>query len=172
MFSGKSTELIRLINRYHSIGKKVLVVNHSMDNRYSDNPVVVSHSGTEIPGVKVKHLMDLKTMNLEQPDVIAIDEAQFFDDLKERVMYFVEELEITVIVAGLSSDYQRNPFGHVLDLIPLCDKVWMAAAYCSRCKDGTKAIFTKRITDEEEQTIVGDDKKYMAVCRSCYISSP
>ena len=33
MFSGKSTELIRRIRRFQSIGKRVMVVNHTLDNR-------------------------------------------------------------------------------------------------------------------------------------------
>ena len=170
MFSGKSTELIRLVNRYHSIGKKVLVVNHCIDDRYSDKAYIVSHSGQQIPGIKVQKLKDLSVS--PQPEVIAIDEAQFFPDLLEQVLYFVEELEITVIVAGLSGDYQRNAFGNILELVPKCDKLWMANAYCSQCKDGTKASFTKRLGQEKGQTLVGGDTKYAAVCRKCYINIP
>ncbi len=168
MFSGKSTELIRLVNRYHSIGKKVLVVNHVADDRYTEESSVMSHSGQKITCLKVKHLAELE--HSEQPEVIAIDEAQFFDDLIEQVMHFVEDLEITVIVAGLSGDYQRNPFGNILQLIPKCDRLIYTQAYCSSCKDGTHASFTKRITDEKGQKVVGDEKKYAAVCRKCYIN--
>jgi len=172
MFSGKSTELIRLVRRSRIIGKKVIVVNHRMDNRYSDKESVVSHGGHDVPGIKVSKLSDLKNLHLEQPDIIAIDEAQFFEDLTEQVMHFVEDLGIKVIVAGLSGDYQRKPFGSILELVPKCDHLVFTQAYCSSCNDGTHASFTKRLVQEDGQTLVGDKTKYAAVCRECYINSP
>jgi thymidine kinase len=172
MFSGKSTELIRLVRRSRIIGKKVMVVNHRMDNRYSEEESVVSHAGQDIPSVKVNKLSELEGIGLEQPDIIAIDEAQFFEDLTEQVMHFVEDLGIKVIVAGLSGDYQRNPFGNILELVPKCDHLVFTHAYCSSCNDGTHAAFTKRLVQEEGQTLVGDKTKYAAVCRECYINSP
>jgi thymidine kinase len=53
-----------------------------------------------------------------------------------------------VFVAGLDGDFERKKFGAVLDLIPLCDKVTKLASLCSFCRDGTPAIFSKRLTDE------------------------
>jgi thymidine kinase len=38
---------------------------------------------------------------------------------------------------------------------------------CSLCKNGTPGIFSKRITCEKEQTVVGSDN-YIPVCRNCY----
>ena len=172
MFSGKSTELIRMVRRSRIIGKKVMVVNHRMDNRYTDKETVVSHSGHNVPGIKVNKLSELEKLDLEQPDIIAIDEAQFFDDLTEQVMHFVEDLGISVIVAGLSGDYQRKPFGSILELVPKCDNLVFTQAYCSSCNDGTHASFTKRLVQEDGQTLVGDKTKYAAMRRECYINSP
>ncbi len=168
MFSGKSTELIRMVRRFRIIGKDVMVVNHLIDNRYSDKDDVVSHSGQGISGIKVSKLSELDLT--KKPEVIAIDEAQFFEDLTEKVMHFVEDLGINVIVAGLSGDYQRKPFGRILELVPKCDHMVFTQAYCSSCNDGTHAVFTKRLVDEGGQTLVGDNTKYTAVCRKCYIN--
>ena len=55
----------------------------------------------------------------------------------------------------------------MLDLIPYCDKVIKLTALCSICKDGTVAIFSHRITEEKEQTIIGSDN-YIPVCRTCH----
>ena len=41
-------------------------------------------------------------------------------------------------------------------------------AYCSICKDGTLGIFSKRISENNEQILVGSDKDYIAVCRKCF----
>ena len=168
MFSGKSTELIRMVRRYRIIGKNVMVINHAIDNRYSDQPDVVSHSGHKISGVKVDKLSEVTFEN--RPDVIAIDEAQFFNDLNGQVMNFVENMGIDVIVAGLSGDYQRKAFGNILDLVPKCDHLVFMNAFCSSCKDGTHATFTMRLSDQEGQTLVGDDQQYRPVCRKCYIN--
>jgi len=38
---------------------------------------------------------------------------------------------------------------------------------CSLCKNGIPGIFSKRLTQEKEQTVVGSDI-YIPVCRNCY----
>ena len=72
-----------------------------------------------------------------------------------------------VYVCGLDGDFERKKFGQILDLIPLCDTVTKLTSLCSLCKNGTKGIFSKRITSETEQTVVGSDN-YIPVCRNCY----
>ena len=41
MYSGKSTELIRRCGRYKAIGKKILMINHSLDIRIGNS--VMTH---------------------------------------------------------------------------------------------------------------------------------
>jgi thymidine kinase len=74
-----------------------------------------------------------------------------------------------VYLCGLDGDFKRHKFGQILDLIPLCDKITKLTSLCSLCKNGTPGIFTKRITDEETQIVVGVDN-YIPVCRICYES--
>ena len=73
----------------------------------------------------------------------------------------------SVYIYGLDGDYRREKFGKILDLIPLCNKVKKLTALCNICRDGTKAYFTKRITNETSQKLIGNDN-YIAVCRNCY----
>ena len=80
MFSGKSTELIRLVNRYKSIGKNILTINHSLDQRYSRN-MIVSHSGSKVAAMQTSIL----PAEIDEYDIIAIDEGQFFTDLVTKV---------------------------------------------------------------------------------------
>jgi thymidine kinase len=101
-------------------------------------------------------------------EVILINEGQFFPDLIEFVNKLLEN-EKKVYVCGLDGDFQRKKFGQMLDLIPLCDKVEKLTSLCSLCKNGTKGIFSMRLTHEKEQTIVGSEN-YIPVCRSCYES--
>ena len=43
-------------------------------------------------------------------------------------------------------------------------------ALCIKCKKN-EALFTHRLTNEKEQTVVGGSESYCALCRSCYNSS-
>ena len=168
MFSGKSTELIRRIRRFQSIGKKVCVINHNSDTRTTDK--VETHYGDTIKAIKYVHLMNF--INVGDAciyDVICIDEGQFFGDLCTSVMILVEVYGLHVIVAGLSGDYRREPFGDILKLILKAEDVMFCTAYCGICKDGTVAPFTKRISDGKDQVDVGASDKYIAVCRKCYL---
>lgn len=167
MFSGKSTELIRRINRFKSIGKTVVCINHKIDIR-SPKDVIKTHENDVLPALKTDKLMNIifypEFVNAE---VVAIDEAQFFDDLLEFVKY-AEKYNKSIIIAGLDGDYQRKPMGQILECIPLCDSVIKLKAYDMIDRDGSSGIFTKRITEDEGQVVVGDKDKYMAVSRKNY----
>ena len=88
------------------------------------------------------------------------------EDLEEFVKNMLN-LNKKIYVCGLDGDFERKKFGQILDLIPLCDKVTKLTSICSICKNGTPGIFSKRITYETEQTVVGSDN-YIPVCRNCY----
>ena len=103
-------------------------------------------------------------------EVILINEGQFFEDLYDVVIDMLR-FNKRVYVCGLDSDFERKKFGQILDLIPLCDKVNKLTSLCSQCKDGTPGIFSMRLTNETEQTIVGSDS-YIPVCRKCYENKP
>tara|TARA_B110000967_G_C18776990_1_gene506111 strand:- start:91 stop:630 length:540 start_codon:yes stop_codon:yes gene_type:complete len=168
MYSGKSSELLRRVSRYTSIGIRVCLINSSSDTR-TDNSVK-THSGKRVVAIKIDKLMKLITSGefLHSP-VIAIDEAHFFPDLLE----FVKEIEKhnkIIIVSGLDGDYRREPIGDILKLIPLCDDVVKLKALDMVDKDGSSAIFSKRIVESDEQILVGAQEAYIAVSRKNYLS--
>lgn len=166
MFAGKSCELIRRIRLLKVLNKKYIVIKPMIDTRY-DNESIVSHNLDREECIKLDLMNSIYSINIDNIDTIFIDEGQFFPDLKEVVIELVERYNKNVIVAGLITDFNRNKFGQILDLIPLCDKVTKLSSLCSICKDGTPGIFSKRISSEEEQTVVGSDN-YIPVCRMCY----
>ena len=106
---------------------------------------------------------------LYNTDIIGIDEAQFFDDLIQFVIY-IESLHKTVIIAGLDGDSDRKPFGQILNCIPLCDEVVKLTALDMISNDGTKAIFSKRLKTKEKVIAVGGKESYVAVSRENYFS--
>jgi thymidine kinase len=98
-------------------------------------------------------------------DIILINEGQFFPDLYESVCELVETHKKNVYVCGLDGDFKRNKFGKMLDLIPLCDNVTKLSATCVSCNKS--AIFSKRLSTEEQQVIIGSSN-YAPMCRGCY----
>ena len=80
----------------------------------------------------------------------------------------MEKYGKTIIISGLDGDSDRKPFGQILQCIPLCDEVVKLTAMDMVDKDGTPAIFTKRIVKKEGQVLVGATESYMAVSRKNY----
>jgi thymidine kinase len=172
MFSGKTSRLVEIYKQCKFCNIPVIVINHSCDNRYDDE-LLSTHDKIKIPCIKTNNLFEFwhkyyldNDNDIRKAEVILINEGQFFTDLYEVVDDMLKEGK-KVYVCGLDGDFKRHKFGQILDLIPLCDKVTKLTSLCSICKNGTPGIFSKRITTEKEQTIVGSDN-YIPVCRKCY----
>jgi len=168
MFSGKSTELIRRINREKSINKSIIVINYADDNRYCSKSVV-THDQTKINSLKLRNLSDFNINLVNQYDSFFIDEAQFFPDLYEFVKDLVDNYSKHVVVSGLDGDASRNSFGDTIKLIPICDTVDKLQAYCSTCNNGTYGPFSKKITNDKSIIDIGCLGKYIPVCRAHYL---
>ena len=168
MYSGKTSEIIREYERRTSIGMKALVVNYLGDNRYGDDDYLYSHSGLKIPCIRVEKLSDITSDQLKNVHTILINEGQFFSDLDKYVREMLEKYKKEIIVSGLDGDFKRKKFGQLLDIIPLANDVHKVKALCSICKNGTEALFTKRLSKEKEQLVIGGDDKYIPVCRRHY----
>ena len=107
MFSGKTSELIRRLKRYKVLGKRISVITSSKDTR-SEKEVIHSHDGVDFECLKVSEIADtLLDENFCESDVVAVDEAQFFDNLKGFVQMCLF-LKKTVILAGLDADFKRH----------------------------------------------------------------
>ena len=159
MFSGKTTELLRIAKRLSSINLKVLLLNYYEDTRYSTTEMS-THDKESLPCVFVK---DLEEINYDNYDIICINEAQFFNNLVDFCKKAVNKSK-TLYVCGLDGDYKQERFGEILDLIPLCDTINKLHAFCAVCKNGTAANFTKRLTSENSQKLIGTEQ-YIPVCR-------
>ena len=168
MFSGKSTEVIRLARKYKSINKNVLIINHSTDTRYG-NGIISSHDQEKLNAVALSEITDIiNTPDYTDADVIIIEEAQFFNDLFDFVIKSADFDKKHLIVSGLDGDFKREKFGDILKLIPHADKVTKLNGFCGICKDGTPAIFTKRLSSSTDKTLVGGSDIYLPVCRYHY----
>lgn len=184
MYASKTTRLVEIYKQCEFCNISVAVINHSIDNRYDDE-LMSTHDKIKIPCIKTERLFDVWSdsenllddnlnasprfkdkLKVTMSNVILINEGQFFPDLEEFVKYVLKKGK-QVYVCGLDGDFERKKFGQIIDLIPLCDKVHKLTSLCSLCKNGTKGIFSMRLTNEKEQTVVGSEN-YVPVCRACY----
>lgn len=163
MFSGKTSELMKFAKNAKAIDLRVLVINHTFDTRCADN-LIRTHDGVEFDAKKASHLSDV---NIDNYDVICIDEAQFFGDLKKFILEN-EMRDVKVYISGLDGDFERKPFGQILEIIPLCENVRKLNAMCCVSKDGTPAAFTKRIVDGRSTIQIGGAGDYISVSRKHY----
>lgn len=186
MYASKTTRLVEIYKQCKFCNISVAVINHDIDNRYDDD-LLSTHDKIKIPCIKTHKLTDIwldKSIPHEESvhyiprindklkiaisNVILINEGQFFPDLFDIVNCMLD-CGKQVYICGLDGDFERKKFGQILDLIPLCDKVVKLTSLCSKCKNGTPGIFSMRLTNEIEQTLVGSEN-YIPVCRSCYMS--
>ena len=180
MFSSKTTELYRNASRCKAAGLNVLSITHALDTRSFGTHAGEDHYENTI---KLPQLRDIFSLPQYQTcEVIIVDEAQFFNDLKDTVIHMVDMDHKQLVVAGLDGDFQRNKFGQILDLIPVADKCMKLSAICKDCLQEQRiqdrngmlhnlppATFTKRIIAQNADNIViGGSESYKAVCRKHY----
>lgn len=175
MFSGKTSKLVEVFKQYSFCNIEVLVVNHSDDIRYSAN-TMNTHDQISLKCIQTKTIRKIIDENIDKftekkPLAVLINEGQFFDDLYSCVYEMVEQHKAHVYVAGLDGDFKREKFGQMLDLIPICNKVYKLHSLCVSCKDGTKAIFSHRKSESIEQKIIGTNELYIPLCRQCYYNA-
>ena len=164
MFSGKTEELIRRVRRAKIAHQKIEIFKPSIDVRYSDTDVV-SHNKLAQPAVAVDNSYSILLMS-QGLDVVAIDEAQFFDQGIVDVCNKLANQGIRVIVAGLDMDYLGNPCGPMPQLLAISDSIYKTRAICVRC--GHLANYSYRTVKGEQQVMLGEMHEYEPLCRNCY----
>lgn len=164
MFSGKTEELIRRLKRAQFANQKLLLFKPKIDDRYHEENVV-SHQGSSLSATVIGHSSEiLKVWTNEK--VVAVDEAQFFDEGITEVCNALAKKGVRVILAGLDMDYKGVPFGPMPALLAIAEYVTKVHAICVSC--GNLAQFSHRTVTETGQVLVGAVEKYQPLCRSCY----
>ena len=167
MFSGKTEELIRRLRRAEFANQQLILFKPKIDNRYSKNNVV-SHSGNEFEAVLIENSSEI-IGHIDQHMVVAIDEAQFFDDGIVGVCELLSAKGIRVVLAGLDMDYTGKPFGPMPNLLAVAEYVTKVHAICVSC--GNLAQFSNRTVSETSQVLVGAVEKYRPLCRACFTNT-
>jgi thymidine kinase len=171
MFSGKTEELIRRLRRAQIAKQKVQVFKPAIDTRYADREVT-SHNGLQIEAIPVKGTDELRNRIASDTTVVAIDEAQFFDDAVIQLCTKLADEGLRVIVAGLDLDFRGEPFGPMPALMAQAEQVDKLQAICVKCSG--PASRTQRLIDGEPAAfddpviLVGASEVYEARCRGCH----
>src|SRR5450759_4276026 len=128
MFSGKTEELIRRLRRAQFAGLKVEIFKPSLDKRYSETRVV-SHDEKSIVSTPVDNPSAILLL-ASDVDVVAIDEAQFFDSSIVNVCNELADSGIRVLIAGLDMDFMGKPFGPMPALLAIAEYITKVHAIC------------------------------------------
>lgn len=177
MFSGKTSEFIRLIDRKRIAGKKCLIIKHSIDNRFdnittcSDNSNhITTHSEIRYHKCDIINLSEIANqcvINIiyQKYDVVGIEEGFFFKGIA-KFCNMLADKGIEIIVATLDSSYKQELFAEIGDLIATSEIVIKLNAVCMCCRK-RDASFTIRTIESNEEILVGGIDIYQSVCRKC-----
>ena len=164
MFSGKTQELIRRLKRLKVAKKKFIVFKPAIDIRYDKNKIV-SHNKDFINATAVNNIAEIKNL-ISDEEVIAIDEAQFFDETLISLCNDLANKGKRIIICGLDMDYLGVPFGIMPSLMAISDSITKLHAICSDCGDTANYSYRKSI--DQDRIVIGEKDEYKALCRVCF----
>jgi thymidine kinase len=171
MFSGKSEELIRRVNRALIARQRVQVFKAAIDDRF-DRTAIASHNGRKLEAIPVNDTGELDQLIEHEAQVVAIDECQFLDEQIVPLCLELADAGKRVILAGLDLDFRSVPFGFMPALLAQAEFVHKLTAIC-RC--GRAAARTQRLISDmpahfdDPVILVGAAESYEPRCRSCHV---
>jgi thymidine kinase len=171
MFSGKTEELIRRLRRALYARRSIQAFKHALDTR-SELTEIRTHNGVLHEALAVSTSEELLEKLDETTDLVAIEEAQFFDEGIVDVCRRLADAGYEVIAAGLDMDFRGRPFGPMPILLAEADEVVKLRAICARC--GRDASRSQRLIDghpapaSAPTILVGAQESYEARCRRCH----
>ena len=176
MFAGKTSEMLRLLNRHARAGKRCLVVKPRCDDRSlqasgelsrPESWVYTHDNPSAAPAREVQLLRDAQAEILEKFDVVGVDEGQFLPDLG-AVCDELAQRGVTVVVAALDGDFHRKPYASVVALLGKCESVCKLRAVCAKCKIRDASFTAKIDHSNPAHTVIGGEETYQARCRTCF----
>lgn len=181
MYSGKSVELIRQVNRYKIAGKRTIVFKYSADNRYSQTEAA-SYDGLTTWAIPAATAAEIESRVTPEHEVVVIDEIQFFDDATVALVLELVKRGLDVVVGGLNLDFRGEPFllaggtKSMADIMVRADTIHLLHAICTARVDGKicgdAATRTQRLRDGQPVSPtdplvqIGSTESYEARCRA------
>jgi thymidine kinase len=177
MFSGKTSELIRMVEREVYAKRKGAIFKIAFDKRYSATEVV-THNGLRYDAYTVASSKEgveriRAITESDGLDAIGVDEVNFFPVEIVGVLDHLADAK-RVIVCGLNLNFRAEPFPTTMELAARADRVRYLSAVCVVC--GQEATRTQRLIGgkpapkDSPTIVVGGKEMYEPRCRSCYVS--
>lgn len=173
MYSGKTTKLFEIYKYNNESKKKQLIFDYCFvkeDLLKTDN--LYNHNKDYLLCIKINSDL-LKNYDYNNYDIIHINEAQFFPNFKEIILSILDNYNIHIYCYGLDSDYKKNKFGEIIDLVPHCDNIIKLFGKCNNpnftCCN--KSLFSHRLDRNNKEKILltnSNDNNYVSLCRDCY----
>ena len=186
MFAGKTTELMRRIQRLVRGQKKCIVLKYAGDTRYTSDCKIMTHDQLGYDAIPIERLPDAFGISdvrdhelnliLDEVEVIGIDEGQFFPSLTEFCSYWCSTKGKTLIVSALNLDYRGKAWPVTSEVSMCAESVTLLTSVCGGC-GRQDAIHTgrRRRCDEKWEVSeisnpihVGGEDEYVALCRTCF----
>lgn len=179
MFSGKTTELVKILTGMSKTVKCALV-RSTIDTRNSISHLQFENTSSDFDTLFFSNAHDAITALVDERgadgyQAIGIDEAHFFGDGLRMLVEGLLARSKRIYVAGLTGDMHRKGFDNVLQLIPICDQVIFLHSICGMCSSskGAFSVLKKRDPGDEVNTefFIGGSENYLAVCRRCLLEN-
>ena len=164
MFSGKTTELIRLGKRYKIAGKKCIFLKYKNDARYCEGEKTLStHDKYSIQANPIDSLEERE--GFDEFDVILIDEGQFYKGLSDFCNYYADKGKV-VIVSALNGKSDRTPWEEISLLFPYVTRIRFLNSVCNQCTKSAQFSHFKK--GDKGEIVIGGEDLYEPLCRFCY----
>ena len=133
-----------------------------------------SRDGVSFSGVPFRYLEAAKALVLDKkPQVVFIEEVQFVPELAAFLDFLSDEC-ISVIMTGLSSRHDGEPWPVIRDIIHTCNVVQLTGI-CYLC-GSTNALYSQNVTGKSlgpshillDTVKQPDHDQFRPVCRSCF----
>lgn len=179
MDAGKTTILVQSAHNYESRGLSTLVLKPEIDDRETNEPVIVNRTGLSRPAVIIPrsatqedltHLL-LDAIREDPVSAVIIDESHFLTVDQIKWADFVSCVyDIPVLCYGLRTASTGEVFPSSAWLLGNAERLREVVTMCG-C--GSAASKVLRIVDGEpdfggDLIHVGGNETYTSVCRKCY----
>jgi len=143
MFAKKTLLMLHDVSAAEATGRTAIVFKPSIDDRYATDVVRSrgggEHIATPIPVNNPEKIFEILT-GRHRPDLVAIDEIQFFDPTISEVVKTLAQSGIKIVFSGLNRDYRGNAFPTMEKVMPLATNLTVVEAKCMFSHNGNSRM--------------------------------
>jgi len=162
MHSGKTTELLRRLERFHLAQKPTVLLRPSIDSR-----PFLTHSPKDVSWLKEEFVSSLVDYDIGDYSAVGLDEGQFHLGLSEFCKKYAPTNK-NIIISGLVATSESEMFGSMVETIPFCDKIIKLNAVCTGCGSEFGSYTYYTAGKKTDKIVVGGTESYTALCSRCY----